>query len=272
MTLGSVTWPFASYSWACPLLAGGSSQSPHIHSFLVLLRWCVFQCAPRNEILWLPNYQKRLWPSVQAQLVETLCSPSPVLIFSCDVCVACVWRTQTARCKLLFPLGEATRPETEGRAFPASSSVSTILLLAAAQWQEPCLPRVQGELTCHNIQRRVVQTTTVEAMPLLVPSSLTGETFLDLHLGYPVVPYNVRKGLEWCHDRSTSCEPLNHPPSGSPVHITHFCFNLKSIHVVLNLPGEIPVSTREASNWKNLQQQAKTHHELLHNPKLSGTE
>lgn len=77
--------PFASYSRACPLLAGGSSQSPNIQSFLVLLCWCVFQCAPRSEILWLPNYQKRLWPSVQAQLVETTLafSRADLLLWPC---------------------------------------------------------------------------------------------------------------------------------------------------------------------------------------------
>ena len=42
--------------------------------------------------------------------------------------------------------------------------------------------------------------------------------------------------------------------------------------MVLNLPGEISVSAREASNWKNLQQQTKIHHVLLHNTKMSGTE
>ena len=83
--------PFASYSRARPLLAGGSSQPPHTQSFPVLLCWCVFQGAPRTEMLWLPNYQKRLWASVQAQLVEPPRSPSPVLIFSCDpVCGMCM--------------------------------------------------------------------------------------------------------------------------------------------------------------------------------------
>ena len=264
--------PFASYSRARPLLAGGSSQPPHTELSSVVVLVCVPGCAAHWDAL-----APKLPEEAVSKCAGTVSGASTLAFSRADLLLwPCVWHVYDEpkhhAGNYCFHWEKQLGLKQEGRAFPASLSVSTVLLLAAAQWQEACLPRIQGRADLSQHTHRAVQTTTAETMPQPALSvSLVRQSWV---LTLVTLSYIVM----WGRAQSDSVTDqllvnhFHHPPSGSPIHITHFCFNLKSVHMVLNLPGEISVSAREASNWKNLQQQTKIHHVLLHNTKMSGTE
>lgn len=89
------------------------------------------------------------------------------------------------------------------------------------------------ELTCLNTQHTVVKTSTVETMPLLTVLSTASLVRHSWVLILVTLSYLVMWGGDAVMDQLLA-NHFNHPPSDTPVYITHFCFNLKSIHRVLN--------------------------------------